>query len=195
MRSAVRSRARLGIGALAALAVALGGAALSAPPANGLPTTLTKLSDQPKTISYARYDAKGKRAGSVKWRVTTAGGNCCEVLVTSTRTGRLVEFGGTYPVFSDDHGRSWTEVAPAVPSTSRVPNPGPRKIAGGEGTVVMAPGGDIVGVGWDPYSGDRLQPFLYDAASKTWVYSEHPLHEPFYDREWMAVAKGPFTIA
>ena len=22
-----------------------------------------------------------------------------------------------------------------------------------------------------------------------------PLHEPFYDRQWMAVAKGPFAIA
>lgn len=30
----------------------------------------------------------------------------------------------------------------------------------------MAPGGDLVGVGWDPYSGDRLQSFLYEAGTK-----------------------------
>jgi hypothetical protein len=58
----------------------------------------------------------------------------------------------------------------------------------------MAPGGDVVGVTWDPYSGDRLQSFFYSAKDEKWFYGEMPLHEPFYDREWVAVAKGPFTL-
>ena len=179
--------------AVAALAVATG-AALSAPP-DALPTSSSKLPDKAKTMTYSRLDPKGRKVGTAQWRVTTAGGNCCEVLLAATKTGRLVEFGGTYPAYSDDQGVTWTEIAPTTPSTSRLPNPGPRKLGGGEGTIVMAPGGDIVGVGWDAYSGDRLQSFMYDAKAKKWYYHEAPLHEPFYDRQWVAVAKGPFTIA
>ena len=182
--------------AVAASLAAVGGfavVALSAPP-GALPTTTTKMAEQSKVKTYKVVDAKGRKVGTQKWRVTSAGGNCCEVLVTATRSGRLIEFGGTYPIFSDDEGRTWNEVAPLLPSTSRLPNPGPRKIAGGEGTVVQSPDGDILGVGWDPYSGDRLQSFMYHAKEKKWYYQEAPLHEPFYDREWVAVAKGPFTI-
>jgi len=181
---------------LAAATVALAGLALSAmsAPPGALPTTATKTADKAEMRQYPVLDARGRQVGKATWRVTRAGGNCCEVLLTATRSGRLVEFGGTYPIYSDDQGRTWTEIAPAAPSTSRVPNPGPKKIAGGEGTLVMAPGGDIVGVGWDPYSGDRLQSFFYSAKDKTWVYGEQPLHEPFYDRQWVAVAKGPFTV-
>jgi hypothetical protein len=188
----VRSTPLLGLAAagLACLAVA----ALSAPP-DALPTSSSKMADKAVVKSFPVYDAKGhKTSKKVAWRLTKAGGNCCEVLVTSTRDGKLIEFGGTYPIVSADQGRSWTEIAPLAPSTSKIPNPGPRKIAGGEGTVVMAPGGDILGIGWDPYSGDRLQSFFYSAKEKKWYYNEAPLHEPFYDREWVAVAKGPFTI-
>lgn len=179
----------LAIATLAGLTVA----ALSAPP-DGLPTTNSQRPEKPVTKTWAVYDAKGHRIGSQKWRVTAAGGNCCEVLVTAARSGRLVEFGGTYPIYSDDEGRTWHEIAPIVPSDSRLPVDTPRTLAGGEGTVVMAPGGDILGVGWDPYSGDHLQSFYFNAKAKTWQYQEAPLHEPFYDREWNAVAKGPFTI-
>ena len=181
---------------LAAIAVAAAGLTLSATsaPPGALPTTVTKLNEKTEMKQYPVFDAKGRRIGKSTWRVTRAGGNCCEILLHGMRNGRLVEFGGTYPIYSDDGGRTWFEVAPTAPSTSRLPNPGPRKIAGGEGTLVMAPGGDIVAVGWDPYSGDRLQSFLYSAKDKKWYYQEAPLHEPFYDREWVAVAKGPFTI-
>lgn len=181
---------------LAAATLALAGLALSAmsAPPGALPTTTTKMADKAEMKQYPVFDAKGRRMGKATWRVTRAGGNCCEVLLHAMRNGRIVEFGGTYPIYSDDQGKTWTEVAPTAPSTSRLPNPGPRKIAGGEGTLVQAPGGDIVAVGWDPYSGDRLQSFLYSAKDKKWYYAEQPLHEPFYDREWVAVAKGPFTI-
>lgn len=179
---------------LAATLVAAATAALSAPP-DALPTNEQKLADKAVTKSYAVLDAKGRKTGKAKWTVTTAGGNCCEVLVAATRTGRLVEFGGQFPVYSDDKGKTWTEIQTVVPATGQLDNSSPRQVGGGEGTIVMAPGGDIVGVGWDPYSGDRLQSFLYEAKTKKWSYLEAPLHEPFYDREWMAVAKGPFTIA
>ena len=169
-------------------------AAVSSPP-GALPTNTSKLPDKSVVKTYKVVDAKGRKTGTAQWRVTKAGGNCCEVLVMATRSGRLVEFGGTYPIYSDDAGRTWTEVAPTVPATAKLPNPGPRKIAGGEGTLVQSPDGDILGVGWDPYSGDRLQSFMYHAKDKKWYYQEAPLHEPFYDREWVAVAKGPFTIA
>jgi hypothetical protein len=181
---------------LAAAAFSLAGLAMSAmsAPPGALPTTTSKVNEKTEIKRYPVFDARGRRVAVQPWRVTRAGGNCCEVLLHAMRNGRLVEFGGTYPLFTDDGGKTWQEVAPAAPSTSRLPNPGPRKIAGGEGTLVMAPGGDIVAVGWDPYSGDRLQSFLYSQKDKQWYYQEAPLHEPFYDREWLAVAKGPFTI-
>jgi hypothetical protein len=178
----------LAVAALAGFAVT----AMSAPPSPG--TTTSKMGDKSVLKKYRIVDAKGRTKGKATWRVATAGGNCCEVLVTSLRSGRLIEFGGTYPIYSDDQGKTWYEVAPQVPSTSKLPNPGPRKIAGGEGTVVQSPDGDVLGVGWDPYSGDRLQSFLYKAKDKKLYYQEAPIHEPFYDREWVAVAKGPFDI-
>jgi hypothetical protein len=64
----------------------------------------------------------------------------------------------------------------------------------GEGTIVLAPGGDVLGVGWDPYSGDHLQAYKYEADTGAWRYTELPLHQPFYDREWVSVVPGPFTI-
>ncbi|MDP3714102.1 MAG: hypothetical protein Q8R60_16645 [Mycobacteriales bacterium] len=118
------------------------------------------------TRAYGVLDGKGKKRGTAKWTVTTAGGTCCEVLVAATRTGRLVEFGGQFPAYSDDKSKSWTEIRTLTPVTSQLDDASPRAVGGGEGTIVMAPGGDIVGVGWDPYSGDRLQSFLYEADTK-----------------------------
>ena len=179
-RRSTRCAALVGLGLLAIAATT----AASAPPV-ALPTAATRLADAPRMHSYPRYDARGRRSGSATWRVTKAGGNCCEVLVAATSTGRLLEFGGTYPVYSDDRGRTWTRIGPAV--EAGLPN--------GEGTIVMAPGGDVVGLTWDAYSGDRLQSYLYDASAKTWLTSTVVVHDAFYDRPWVAVAKGPFTIA
>jgi hypothetical protein len=64
----------------------------------------------------------------------------------------------------------------------------------GEGAINAAPGGDIIGMTWDPYSGDHILTYKYDAASEGWVYAEQPLHRPFYDRPWLAVIDGPFTV-
>src|ERR687895_768547 len=122
------------------------------------------------------------RAGTTTWRVVQATGNCCENYVTTSAGGRLLDFGGTYVNYSDDRGVTWKRVTPLTP------------LVNGEGTITMAPGGDVVGVGWDPYSGDHLQAFKYEADTGKWRYTEVPVHQPFYDREWVAVVPGPFTI-
>jgi len=122
------------------------------------------------------------RTATTKWRVVKDTGNCCENYVTATRQGRLLDFGGTYVNYSDDRGRTWSQVRPLTP------------LVNGEGTIVLAPDGDVVGVGWDPYSGDHLQAYKYDADGDRWLYTETPLHQPFYDREWVTVVPGPFTI-
>jgi hypothetical protein len=122
------------------------------------------------------------RTATTKWRVVETTGNCCENYVTTTREGRLLDFGGTYVNFSDDRGLTWSQVRPLTP------------LVNGEGTIVLAPGGDVLGVGWDPYSGDHLQAYKYEADTGKWLYTETPLHQPFYDREWVAVVPGPFTI-
>ena len=191
MPAARRPRAALLLAA--ALVVGAAAAAMSAPP-TALPTSERPFAERAVTETYRVLDAQGRPKGTARWLVNTAGGNCCEVLVAATRDGRIIEFGGSFPAVSTDQGRTFTEIRPLVPPTSDADDAAPRQVGGGEGTVVMAPGGDVVGVTWDPYSGDRLQSFFYSAAEKRWSYGEMPVHEPFYDREWVAVAKGPFTI-
>jgi hypothetical protein len=125
---------------------------------------------------------KTARAAETRWRVVEATGNCCENYLTTTPGGRLYDFGGTYINYSDDRGLTWKSVRTITP------------LVNGEGTIALAPGGDVVGVGWDPYSGDHLQAFKYEADTGKWQYTETPLHQPFYDREWVTAVPGPFTI-
>ncbi len=122
------------------------------------------------------------RRGMAKWTVVHATGNCCENYLTSNQNGRIYDFGGTYINFTDDRGKSWKQVRPITP------------LINGEGAIAMAPGGDVVGVQWDPYSGDHLLAFKYDASDEKWIYAEMPVHAPFYDREWIAAVPGPFEI-
>ncbi|MFN2466540.1 MAG: hypothetical protein ABR521_00185 [Gaiellaceae bacterium] len=135
------------------------------------------------TVDYGTQPTPGDdRTGRTTWRVAEGTGNCCENYFTISRGGRLFDFGGTFINFTDDRGLTWKQVRPQTP------------LVNGEGTIAMAPNGDVIGVGWDPYSGDHLQAFKYEAASSAWFYSEIPLHVPFYDREWVTVIPGPFTI-
>ena len=122
------------------------------------------------------------RTGTTKWRHVASTGNCCENYLTATRQGRLLDFGGTYVHVSDDRGLTWKQVRPLTPLNN------------GEGTIAIAPNGDIIGVGWDPYTGDHLQAFKYEAFSGKWWWNELPLHTPFYDREWVTVVPGPFSV-
>ncbi|MGH2746469.1 MAG: hypothetical protein ACRDKB_00905 [Actinomycetota bacterium] len=136
------------------------------------------------TQSFPIFDAGGAVVGEQRWRVVTGTGNCCENYLAVTEEGRLLDFGGDYLYYSDDQGATWKRVRPADP----LPN-------FGEGTVAVAPNGDIIGVAWNPYYGDRVVPFKYEASEETWYYTTTKLHSPFFDRESVAVIPGPFEIA
>ncbi|MGH2700253.1 MAG: hypothetical protein ACRDJ2_00585 [Actinomycetota bacterium] len=137
-----------------------------------------------KSYSYKSVDYRSGKAikDTTSWRVVSRTGNCCENYLTTTKEGRLLDFGGSYINYTDDHGRTWKSVRPIEP------------LVNGEGAIAMGPNGDVLGVEWDPYSGDHLLAFKYDASEKKWLYNEAPLHVPFYDREWIGVVPGPFDI-
>lgn len=152
-------------------------------PALALEATVT---DYTATITdevYPVLDARGEPAGKQEWRVVRGTGNCCENYLSSTSRGRLFDFGGDYLYFSDDEGLTWRRVEPTDP----LPN-------FGEGAVAVAPNGDIVGVAWNPYYGDRVVPFKYEAADETWYYTATKLHQPLFDRESLAALPGPFIF-
>lgn len=150
--------------------------------APGLPATVEPISFSKTLRTYRTDDATGTQVGTTTWRVVRGTGNCCENHLGVTQSGRLLDYGGAYINFSDNQGATWQRVRPAEP------------LVGPEGTIVQAPGGDIVGITWDPYTGDRVLAFKMDGATKTWSYMYTPLHTPFYDREWIAVIPGPLTV-
>lgn len=164
---------------------------LAGPAAAGvaeLPATETAVTFPTSTaefpgIDYGRSaDPKDDRHTKTSWTIVEETGNCCETLLTTTSGGRLLDFGGTYIHFTDDRGKTWRRVTPLLP------------LVNGEGAVVVAPNGDVLGVGWDPYSGDHLQFYKLTAATGRWTYTEMPVHTPFYDREWITVVPGPITV-
>jgi hypothetical protein len=171
-----------------ALGVGLAVRSAGADPSTVLEATLVDIQREVVTRTYPSVDhgrkptPKDDREGTTKWRVVASTGNCCENYLTSTPQGRLFDFGGTYVHISDDLGVTWKQVHPLTP------------LLNGEGTIAMAPNGDVLGIGWDPYSGDHLQAFKYEAFSGKWWYNELPLHTPFYDREWITVVPGPFSV-
>jgi hypothetical protein len=144
--------------------------------------TASAVHDYPTVDHGPHPSARDDRNGTTEWLVVLDTGNCCENYLTITPEGRLLDFGGTYINFTDDRGRTWKQVRPA----SRLSN--------GEGAIVVAPGGDVLGVQWDPYSGDHLIAFKYVPRDDKWLFNELPVHTPFFDREWIAVVPGPFTI-
>lgn len=179
----------------ASVAVALGSATAFATiggpgPVPSTGATPTLVTEKVRVSSYPVYDARGRKTGTASWRISPAGGNCCETYVAATPTGRIVEAGGTYPWYTDDQGKHWYEVKFDVPDQN---DNGPT-VAGGEGATVVGPGGDIYGVTWDAYSGDHLQAYRYTAQTRTWSVSEVVMKSPFYDRPWLTYAKGPFTL-
>jgi hypothetical protein len=189
-----RRLAMLGACLTAALgsAAAFGTTAPTAPaPTYGATPTLVPV---PVRVSaFPTYDAAGHKSGTAKWRISPAGGNCCETFVSGAPTGRLYESGGTYPWYTDDQGKHWYEVKFAVPDVPQTVD-NAKTIAGGEGATVVGPDGTLYGVTWDPYNGDHLQAYTYTPQTRTWQVSEAPLHSPAFDRPWLAYAKGPFTV-
>lgn len=131
---------------------------------------------------YPVHSVSGEPLGTATWRVVAGTGNCCENFIGTTREGRLMDFGGTHLHYSDDLGETWKEVVPLG------------TILNGEGTVVDAPGGDVVGASWITYDGDKLLAYKYDGETKRWLYAENHLHTPFFDRPWIATVKGPFQV-
>ena len=181
-RPAPRRAALLAALLAAASALVVSGLAVAGPALPPEPTSPTAYPSQRFAATYATYDASGVRRGSARWHWTPTGGNCCEVYVTSTANGGLLEYGGSYPYVSPDRGRTWTRVNTVTP------------LYNGEGAIVAGPHGDAFGISWDPYTGDHLQGVKYTAATRTWQTAEAPLKTPVFDREWITYAKGPFVV-
>ena len=175
-------RSLIALAALAALAAGFGTRNAAGTRALALPASVVDIQRPVSTTSYSTTDYGRHKTGTTTWRIVQGTGNCCENYLTATKAGRLLDFGGTYINFTDDRGLHWKQVQPATP------------LVNGEGTIDLAPNGDVIAIGWDPYSGDHLQAFKYEAFSGKWWWTEQPLHRPFYDREWVTVIPGPFSI-
>jgi hypothetical protein len=169
-------------GVLAAVAAGPAAVTRALPPSPaGLAMSVRDVGMPGNPAQYPVRDAAGNVLRQVSYRVSAAGGNCCEKYVAASASGRLLELGGGNPFFSDDGGASWWTAEAPVP------------MLGGEGAITVTPTGDAVGASWDAYTGDRLAAVRYDAASGRWTYHENPLHTPFFDRPWLTVVEGPFT--
>ena len=187
MPSRIRTRAALSLSV-----TVIAGLWAAALPASGqvpgAPAQVVDFEPPQRIESYRVTDTRGTataaddRTGEARFRVVERTGNCCENYLTADSKGTLYDLGGSYVNFTSDSGRSWKSVRPIQP------------LVNGEGTLAVAPNGDIVGVEWDPYSGDHLMSYKYTAATKTWEYLEAPLHTPFYDRPWLSVIPGPFVV-
>lgn len=155
----------------------------------GAPAQVVDFSPPLRTAKYGVTDygkspsARDDRHFKAAFRIVKNTGNCCENYVTSSASGRIFDQGGKYINYTDDSGKTWKSVQPLAP------------LVNGEGTISIGPGGDVLGVQWDPYSGDHLQAYKYDAVGEEWLYLESPLHTPFYDRPWLSVVPGPFTVS
>lgn len=136
----------------------------------------------PTTDFGATNSAADDRQGSTQWRVVLGTGNCCENHLGVTSDGRLFDIAGSYVNYTDDRGLTWRRVQPQTP------------LVNGEGSIVTAPNGDVLGIEWDAYTGDHLLAYKYNAASGKWFYLDAPLHHPVYDRPWISVVPGPFAI-
>lgn len=174
----------VGRAAVSSLVLGAFGLALTAGragPQPGLPVNVGRYSDvQVDTRTYAVRDAAGTVTGTADWRVVRGTGNCCENYLAATPSGRLLDLGAEEIRYSDDRGRVWYRVASTVPFLAA------------EGAISAAPNGDVVGVTWDPYQGDRMIAFKY--ADGFWSESPVLLHNPFADRPWISVVPGPFRI-
>lgn len=186
-------RQKLAVGSLLlALAIAAtvgpsligGDASVAGPtPEGGIPAQVVDF--EPYSIgnkSYPSTDYSGSQAqkAKTKWRVISGTGNAAEIWITTMSDGRLFDLGGRYINYTDDRGLTWKSVRPLEP------------LANAEGSVLGAPNGDVVGVTWDPYSGDRVLTYKYSAGEDTWFYQYNALHTPFWDRPGIDVVPGKF---
>ncbi|HKP18941.1 MAG TPA: CARDB domain-containing protein [Gaiellaceae bacterium] len=176
---------------LVALAVAAGfPASGTATGGLGVPAQAVEVTKETSTMSIADSttdygklaSAVDDRVGTTEWRVVKDTGNCCENHLGVSRDGRLFDVGGSFINYTDDRGLTWKSVQPLNP------------LVNGEGSMAMAPNGDVIGMTWDAYSGDHFVAYKYDTVAGKWFTLDNPIHEPFYDRPWLTVIPGPFAI-
>ena len=140
--------------------------------------------------------------GESNWAVfgNEEGGNCCEHYLAVTKEGWILNFGGEYPTWSEDRGRTWQEYVPSMFSQLGCLEPKPT-VPGqeglGEGSIVQATNGDLIAMGWFPYpstsGADQFYAFFYDSDDKEWSWCFNRTPEPFYDRSWQVEVIGPIS--
>ena len=145
---------------------------------------------------------ENQTVGESNWAVfgNEEGGNCCEHYLAMTKEGWILNFGGEYPTWSDDRGRTWQEYTPSVFSQFGCLEPKPT-IPGqeglGEGSIVQATNGDLIAMGWFPYpsasGADQFYAFFYDSDDEEWSWCFNRTPEPFYDRSWQVEVIGPIN--
>jgi hypothetical protein len=180
---------RIALAAGAALALAAGFAGSgSAVEGIGVPAQIvdvtkeTSIQSHPTTDYGTSPSAVDDRVGTTQWRVVKDTGNCCENHLGLSPGGRLFDIGGSFINYTDDRGLTWKSVRPLNP------------LVNGEGSMAMAPNGDVIGMTWDAYSGDHFVAYKYNAQSGEWFTLDTLIHQPFYDRPWLTVVPGPFAI-
>jgi hypothetical protein len=130
--------------------------------------------------SFQVFDGSGASTERSVWRTIGRSGNFAESYISVAPNGVIYDFGGNYLTFSSDEGRTWFRVLP-------------NRSMFGEGAVALAPGGDVVGVGWDVGT-DTVLSFRLDRSEGRWDYGSVPVRQPFFDRPTIAVLPGPFHI-
>lgn len=171
---------------LGASSLGQGAGNATAPVEVGLPARVLNFTPSSNlTRTFATTDftdpVTGPRQGTTDWRVVGSTGNAAELWFTITNTGRILDLGGRYVTYSDDQGQTWKVVEPQ------------EELVNAEGSILQAPNGDVVGLTWDPYSGDRIITYKYKASEQKWYYMYEPLHTPFWDRPSTQVVPGDFT--
>lgn len=150
-------------------------------PQLGVPATIGPAGTPVRSLSYPVFDASWGKTGTKSWLVTSHTGNCCENALTVTQDGRIFDFGGGAPIFSTDGGHRWS-IVNGLPTVTA------------EGSLAVAPNGDLVGATYDIYSVDRVVTFKFVAAENKWYSGSDIVHTPVYDRPWVQVIPGPFVV-
>src|SRR4051812_35711301 len=87
---------RLAALVLAAVAATAGASAVHAVSSPALPAQVVSITRPASLNTYTTVDYGKKKTGTTTWRVVQGTGNCCENYLTSTRQGRLLDFGGSF---------------------------------------------------------------------------------------------------
>lgn len=104
----------------------------------GVPAQILDVAKETTTQSHGTTDFScGARTATTTWRMVKDTGNCCENHITTSSDGRLFDIAGSFVNFTDDRGLTWKSVRPLDP------------LVNAEGSVAVAPNGDIIAMTWD----------------------------------------------